>query len=399
MKLAAALGMVFLTACSQERAVEPSVAVRDSAGVRIVENRGVDALPALAWRVDEAPLVDIGGEGGPALHQVTDACRLADGRIVVASSGTQQLHVFTADGQPLRALGRDGDGPGEFRSIFFVGCMPGDSVAAWDPLSYRLSVFDPGGGFARSVTPAASSGAPLPRVLGLLPGGRFVVTVSNGAPRIPQPGRSARDTVEFRVVDASGAAAGSLGRFPGTEQIALVDATGMLMRPLPFGQTTVAAVHGGALYVGHGDRYEVSVHQPGAGVRTRIRGDRARLPVTDDDVDAYRRETVTIGGTRDGRGERQLAELLEAAPYPEQMPALADVKVDASGNVWVQETRRPGDAGAETWTVHSAKGAALGTVAVPRGVRVRQIGPDWILGLALDEGGAEHVRLHRLRRG
>lgn len=398
MKLAAALGMVFLTACSQGRAVEPSVAARDSAGVRIVENRGMDALPALAWRVDEAPSADIGGEGGPALHQVTDACRLADGRIAVASSGTQQLIVFGADGGHLRSIGRDGEGPGEFRSIFFVGCMPGDSVAAWDPLSYRLSVFDPAGGFARAVTPGASSGSPLPRVLGLLPGGRFVATVSTGAAGIPQPGQSTRDTVDFRVVDASGAAAGSLGRFPGTEQIAHVDGTGMLMRPLPFGQTTVAAVHGGALYVGHGDRYEVSVIPPGGGPRTRIRGDRARLPVTDADVAAYRRELVSIG-THDARSERKLADLLDAAPYPERMPALAGIEVDAAGNVWVQETRRPGQAGAETWTVHSPDGAALGTVALPRGLRVTQIGPDWILGLAFDDTGAERVRLHRLRRG
>lgn len=398
MKLARVLGLAFLTACSQGRAVEPSVAARDSAGVRIVENRGMDGLPPLAWRVDEAPLADIGGEGGPALHQVTDACRLTDGRIAVASSGTQQLHVFAADGRPLRALGREGDGPGEFRSIFFTGCMPGDSVAAWDPLAYRLSVFGPEGAFVRSVTPGASSGSPLPPVLGLLPGGRFVVGASTGAAAIPQPGRAMRDTLEFRVVDAAGATSGSLGRFPGTEHIALVDGTGMLMRPLPFGRTTVAAVHGGAVYVGHGDRYEVSVHDPGGRVTTRIRGDRARLPVTDADVAAYRRELVTLGGSRDGRAQRQLDALLDAAPYPAQMPALAGVEVDADGNVWVQETRRPGADGGETWTVHAPDGAARGTVEVPRGARVRQIGPDWILGLVVDESGAERVRLYRLRR-
>ncbi|HST58049.1 MAG TPA: hypothetical protein VLK84_05170, partial [Longimicrobium sp.] len=380
------------------RAVEPSVAVRDSAGVRIVENRGVDALPALAWRVDEAPAVDIGGEAGPALHQVTDACRLGDGRIVVASSGTQQLHVFGADGRHLLAMGRDGDGPGEFRSIFFVGAMPGDSIATWDPVLSRFSVFSQAGRFVRAVTPGSSSGAPLPRVLGLLPGARFVAAMTTGAAGIPAPGKAARDTLEFQVVDASGALVGSLGRFPGTEQIAFVDGEGMLMRPLPFGQATVAAVHGGMLYVGHGDRYEVSIHRPGAGLRSRIRGDRTRLPVTEGDIQAYRRELVTIGGTQDGRAERQLTQLLDGAPYPEKMPAMMALEVDTDGNVWVQETRRPGDAAAETWTVHSAEGAALGTVSVPRGLRVKQIGRDWILGLALDDAGGEHVRLHRLKR-
>jgi hypothetical protein len=102
-----------------------------------------------------------------------------------------------------------------------------------------------------------------------------------------------------------------LGRFPGTEQIATVDDAGMLIRPLPFGRTTAAAVHGGALYVASGDRYEVSVYMPGARLRSRIRGDRARLPVTAADVEAYRRELVTIGGPRDGRAERRLAQMLD----------------------------------------------------------------------------------------
>ena len=239
--LAAALLAASQAGCAEDAAREALVAMRDSAGVRIVENSGVASAPALGWRVDDAPTMELSGAEGPVLSQVTGACRRTDGSVVVASSGTGQLQVYGADGRHARAMGREGDGPGEFRSIFFVVCMPGDSVGAWDPLLGRLSVFGPDGQYARGTSPAAVLGGPLPRVHGMLPGGRFVGE-AGGSGSVPAAGTAVRDTVEWLVLDASGKRAASLGRFPGTEQIAHVDASGMLLRPLPFGRSTVSAV-------------------------------------------------------------------------------------------------------------------------------------------------------------
>ena len=41
-------------------------------------------------------------------------------------------------------------------------------------------------------------------------------------------------------------------------------------------------------------------------------------------------------------------------------------------------------------------GRWLGTVEMPAGPRVREIGDDYVLGTATDELDVEHVRLHRL---
>jgi hypothetical protein len=395
-RAAASLLIASAAACADGTAREPSASMRDSAGVRIVENTGVDAASALGWRVDEPPAVDLGGgDAEPILTQVTGATRLSDGSIVVASAGTHRLEVFAADGGHVRSIGREGEGPGEFRSIFFVGRLAGDTIAAWDPLLGRLSVFGPGGELVRVANPGPVLDAPFPRVHGVLPDGRFVVAAGGGG--VPVPGRAARDTLDWLLLDPAGATAARLGRFPGAEQIAHVDGTGMLLRPLPFGLSTVAAVHGDALYVASGDRYEVSVYGMDGAVRTRIRGDRPRLAVTRRDIEAYRRELVTIGG--DAAARRRQAELLDAAPYPETMPALTGLEVDAEGNVWVQDSQPPGEDAPQTWTVFAPDGRLRGTVLLPHGLRVAEIGPGWILALALDADGGEHVRLYRIHKG
>ena len=75
--------------------------VRDSADIRIVENRRPEVDSRLGWTVAAEPDVTIGtrdGSGAFQLYRVRDATRLADGRIVVANGGSNELLVFSADG-------------------------------------------------------------------------------------------------------------------------------------------------------------------------------------------------------------------------------------------------------------------------------------------------------------
>jgi hypothetical protein len=69
--------------------------------------------------------------------------------------------------------------------------------------------------------------------------------------------------------------------------------------------------------------------------------------------------------------------------------------VDAEGNAWVQD----GDpARPSSWTVVDPGGRMLGAVELPTGLTPLQIGDAFVLGRWSSPGGAEHVRLHRLRR-
>lgn len=377
-----------------------SAAVRDSAGVRITVNHGMDALEAPGWEVSEAPLLDVGGEDdGPPLYSITSARRLSDGRIVVSSAGTRELQVYGPDGKLLARVGRSGEGPGEFRTPFWVGVLPGDSIAVWDVGLSRLSLFTPAGEFARSVSPRGALGV-FPRVVGALDGGRFVLLTGSGTGALDLSGKAVqRDSITILVLGPGGEISDTIGRFPGTEQIALGSPReGLLVRPLPFGKSTVAAVQGGRVFVGTGDRYELAAYEPGVGLQALLRAERDAVPVTDEDIERYRRELVTIGGEGDPQAKRQQERLLAAAPYPKTMPALTRIVPDAEGNLWVQDPEKPGDDAGTLWTVFSPEGRARGTVRLPDRLNVQQIGTDWVLGVRRDEDDVEHLQLYRLTK-
>ena len=86
-------------------------------------------------------------------------------------------------------------------------------------------------------------------------------------------------------------------------------------------------------------------------------------------------------------------------PGPDTLPAFDDVIDDALGDTWIQTFRSPADTGPERWIVLGPEGAARGTVLLPSGIDVYEIGEDWILGRWTDDFDVEHVRVWGLDRG
>lgn len=94
--------------------------VRDSAGIRIIENARPPEGSRLGWRIGAEPSVTIGSveaDDDFQLHRVDDALKLADGRLVVANGGSHQLLVFDEAGDYLAAWGQEGEGPGDFGGV------------------------------------------------------------------------------------------------------------------------------------------------------------------------------------------------------------------------------------------------------------------------------------------
>lgn len=385
-----------LPACSRELPPKPTVTVRDSAGITIIENHGDPGRAELHWKLGKTPAVDIGGGAASGPYRVVEATRLGDGRIVVASAGTNALDLYAADGRHLRTIGRVGGGPGEFQALFWVGRLSGDSIAAWDAAASRLSVFSPAGEFVRAVTPRSALGI-FPQAAGVFGDGRVLVAVrsndvGNGSGLWVQRGE-----VEYVALDAHGTVQ-PIGRFPGTEMLLSGGAAGgLLMRPLPFGRQTVAAARGSRVYVGTGDAFELRAYEPGRGLRMVVQAEHEPLRVTPADVRDYRRTLVTLGAEGDARLRRQQEQMLEQAPYPSQMPPFADLKVDADGNLWTRASSPPA-AGEAHWTVFSPDGRARGVVVAPASLSIREIGHDWVLGTVLDDDQVEHVRVYRLEK-
>ena len=123
---AAVIALVAVIACepgADTEAVEsgtqaaPRYQIRDSADIRIIENRRPAEGSRLGWKIGAEPVFTIGSvEAGEdfQLHQVDDAFKLGDGRLVVANGGSHQLMVFDEGGTYLTAWGQKGEGPGDF---------------------------------------------------------------------------------------------------------------------------------------------------------------------------------------------------------------------------------------------------------------------------------------------
>lgn len=279
----AVLAAPLLAACGGDaRAAGP--VVRDSAGVRIVENSAPAWGEDEGWRVAAGPRVDIGLADGDPEYQfgrVVGALRLADGRVAVADGQANHVRYFDAGGRHLATAGRPGGGPGEFEGLMRLLRLPGDSLAAWD-WSNRLSVFDPAGEFVRPVTLRSWEGSTVPQVEGVFADGGLLVTPMFD--RVFRPTREpVRDTIVLVRYAADGSHGDVLGRFPGEESVVVTFSAGgggAFRDVVPFGRNTFRAVRDSLLYVADSERFEVSVYGPDGRLRRVVRKTHVEPAVT-----------------------------------------------------------------------------------------------------------------------
>lgn len=64
----------------------------------------------------------------------------ADGRFLVADTGSHKVKVFDKEGRYLHSFGRQGRGPGEF-SMFYIQFVSGDTVTIFDVMQMRTTIY------------------------------------------------------------------------------------------------------------------------------------------------------------------------------------------------------------------------------------------------------------------
>lgn len=386
---------LLLVACGGGLGEATRTSERDSAGVRIVENRGEPA--PLPWRIDTVPLVDIGGESADSNQQlfgVTSVLRMHDGRIVVSNDGTGQLRFFDASGRFVGATGRKGEGPGEFRNVGLLFPYQGDSLLVTDDRLRRISIFDSKGTFGRSFTIQTSAEVPFASVIGVFDDrtllGQGGVSTGGAVPSGLQ-----RYDIPLYHLDGSAAPLMSLGQFPGSEMFFEALGRGFTIHMAMFARTTRYLVGGSYFYVAANDTYEIQRHRPDGTPDQILRWIHEPRRVTSDDMEAERARR--LANARTDNAKRDAERLFNEIPHPATFPAYGTVIVDDSLNLWVGDyvpaTRSP-----TTWTVFDSSGRMLGTIANPQGFVPDQIGQDFLLGRWRDELDVEHVRLYSLTR-
>jgi hypothetical protein len=345
----------------------------------------------------EQPVADIGAfEGDPdyELYHVTNAFRMPDGRIVIGNGGSYQVRFYDESGAHLLDAGREGEGPGEFRTISWVRPYRTDSMAVYDSRLGRISIFDADGRFARTFPIEAMEGSSSGRADDVFEDGSVLVRAFSGMP--PDADREVARPIEPRYsIGPDGEFEDSLCAYAGAEVVMhSFESMGLVyFGPPLFGRSTYYAVRGSRIFVASNDSYEVLIHTRDGSLQSIVRTQHENLEVTDADVETFKEQQLASdmpSGMRD-----RMAEVLENTPIRETLPAYRSILLDRIGNLWVEEYNRPGDT-VPRWTVFTSEGEALGTMSLPDGFDIQDVGDDYVLGTWEDELEVEHVQMYEL---
>lgn len=372
----------------------PAFAVRDSAGVEVVES--IRPSETSGPIVGPDPLLRIGAVDGDPNHLlsgVTGAVRLTDGGVAVADGGSQEVRFFDAQGSFVRSVGHAGAGPGEFTGLAALGRDPEGGLWAWDFSLRRITWMDESGEAAD-----LSTLGPEPPVLdavGPLADGSFVLRQLWGASATASAsdGGLRRDPIAIVRFDRSGTLLDSMAVVPGREvHLTQENGRGVMTTP-PFGRNAVMTLRDGYLVVGTQDRPSLVERSVDGSLRRRIVLPQADLGLTNADFERFLEDRVKDLSAADRPGVRSA---LSDIPRPDRRPAFGPVASDGVGRLWVGAwtvTSTP----PPSWSVIAPEGHLLYDVEMPPGFFPLDIGEDWILGVQRDELGVEYVVLYPLR--
>ena len=393
--------MVVLAAC--DRPPEPalpdgvSFLERDSAGVRVATTLGTRARAPIGWVVDTVPEYEVGSTEGeePYLFTwITGARQLLDGRVVILERTNCDFRFFDADGVFLGRAGGFGEGPGEFRSFCFFVDSPGNPNVLLGYDGVRLSFFDDRGRYSHRLR-VSWRGRNVPHIRGVagdqvLASSPFFSNAIGGLPSRPS-------TADFALLQLGSWRPSWEGFFQGQQVYTVQLSDGTLAgHTLPFDILPEVAMGTDGFYLTLGEDQgpEILEYDAAGSLRRIIRLAEASVAPSPEALDrlAEYRHAGTPEYWRE-TGIERLRSLFEEMPLPETIPVFSRLLIDEGGLLWAElhryDVRRP-----PRWLVFGPNGEGLGSVDMPAGLNVLQIGQDFVLGVWEDELEVQYLRRH-----
>lgn len=397
------LGAIVSTvvACSPDRRAEdhatgmPVAADRaDSAGTVVMTFRlgQPDSGVVDAWALTNARLrIDsVPRSQNPELHQLTGAALLANGDLAVGHLSRHEVLVFDSMGQLRATVGREGAGPGEFRSISGPWTTADNRFAVYDGENRRVTIFAAPDSIARltriAVEMLPDSSFFIWKSFGVTRAGTALFWV-NGAP-LKTVGM-ARPDMSLIAVDSNGSANRVGAQRPGLQQYVLSppSARSFALGLSPFAASPLAVACGQRVAIADNQSYNVQLMDLSGRVALIIRADTRSRQASDADYIAVARtyrSSATI--TSD-----MIAPMKMMTPDG-TLPVLRGVFCDDAENVWVEEW--PHDGGAQRRvSSYSSEGALRFVLQLPMDVQLLGAKDTRIAVAVVDDDGAERIEL------
>ena len=391
-----ALFLLFLPSCQGRDSGPPLVVQRDSAGIEIVEAVRPLWGDSSPWSIDPDPLVDLTLTGADASHEfyrVRGVKQRPDGSLVLANRASQEIRLFSPEGEFLGGMGGPGQGPGEFRNLQRVEVVA-DTVFALD-YDGRVTVMGPDMELIRTfdlshtVSDIHSLGD------GTLLAESFVV---DGLDEIAN--QLIRPPTALVRFDLGGAWIDSIGERPGSESYSFAFEDNSGDAAALFAKASQVATLGPQIFYGSSDLMQIEEMDPAGNVVRILRIPGYGLDLTDAQIAREREARLDMDLPPGMTLPPFIRRVEEALPAPATRPAHAQMLVDPSGALWLElyrgrsEQDRP-----QEWLILDGDGTWLGTVEVPDRFTVRDIAMETVLGVWRDELDVEHPQVLRLSRG
>lgn len=355
--------------------IPPLLAGCGGAEAKMLAQPVVDSLPGGIPRVmNSAPtrwvaqagwqlevVHEIAGEEGTASELINPQSLALDdwGRVYVVDQKPMVIKVYDAEGEFVRTIGREGEGPGEFR-VGFIAVHNGH-VVVHDPNVARTSVWDTTGTFLRSWSSSCCywSDIQVDRQ------SRIYIPTMVQTPRdAPQRGTAyVRWTLQGAEVDTvwvprneSQTKFWTVTTNEGGRNVA------RMMTNVPLTPRIISALNpdGGVVYGWSGD-YQFAVSAAGEDTTMVFGRTWTAIPVTGErkrfEVDGM------IGRMARSFGEDNLRQTFKTDDIPNTAPAFIGLHIDKDGHRWVRLD--PGmDSTRATYDIFDAEGVYLGAMGI-----------------------------------
>ncbi len=398
----ATFALLAVAACGEREAAQTeAVAVRDSAGVSIVDQDLTELTNVCT--IDAEPSVSIGVEEGEQeymLSQLNGAVRLSDGRIVIAQGSTDDIRYYAPDGTFIRTAGRAGQGPGEFSEPFYMTVLPGDTIYVGDYRPWQFLVFDENGEWVRTVRPMPLLINP-PSPARVLANGELILGEENRRSDAP-PATFPMRTISLQRYAQTGELRDTLGIFDNARYGQVKQEQGALYVFPLFESFAQFAVRGNHIVTGHGRATELRVHRADSAFTLEriVRWNDGPRDISAADIDAERETTRARYANMPPERVAMMVEPLvsEQQPVAEQFPAFSQLHMGTDQRLWIREQPRPRDTTDYKWISFAPDGAFDCRMTTPRFAQFYEFGPDYVLVRDADSLDVDRVRVYPLRK-
>ena len=335
------------------------------------------------WSTDLEPSF-VTSDSEEVFSRVSHVLRRTPNEVLVVHDGTR-LQAFDSLGRRVRVLGREGQGPGEFRGINSIRVVGANRIAAFDLRAQRITHLDSLGAplliettrisqeiasfpLADGGLVAATTRGPQTFEVGYRRLPLYVTTVSAGeavewADTLPGPGW------EFATLD------GSVNQCPFTHRPAWAATDSIVVAPW-------------------GASYSIAIFDLDGGLRRVLRRtdgpSRSRSPEDWQRAEAEWRFYMKPRGLVDYNGHLCTLQV---------MPPFSRLMLDSEGMIWVGRDAAWAFSEPMSWDVYSQSGDWVAVFDPPQHFRITEIRTSEILGVLVDELGREFPAIFEIERG